>query len=112
MNAITSREQHPTNLHRLESVTISCLNRAALASGIADRRVRLQEIETAMDQACEAAVRRISPRSRTDTRLGWSRHAWAIYTAEAVTQGRRHATALARLRREIEHLQHIDRCVS
>lgn len=112
MNAITSCEQRPTKLHQLESVTISRLNRAALASGIADRRVRLQEIETAMDQACEAAVRRISPNDRTGTRLGWSRHAWAIYTAEAVTQARYHGTALARLRREVEHLQHIDRCVS
>ena len=112
MNTITSCEQCPTKLHHLESVTISRLNRAALASGMADRRVQLQEIETAMNQACEAAVRRISPRSRTDARLGWSRHAWAIYIAQAVTQGRRHATELARLRREIEHLQHIDRCVS
>lgn len=112
MNTITSRERVGTNLHPTESVTMSSLDRTALASGVADRRTRLQEIETEMDQACEAAVRRTLPKGGSRTRIAWDRHAWAVYTAEAITQGRCHAAALARLRREIEHLEHLAQCVS
>ena len=112
MNAITLSKLIQINLHRSKSVTTSILNRAALASGIADGRMLLQEIEAAMDQACEAAVRRTLPKDDVGSRIDWNRHAWAIYTAEAIMQGRCHGTALTRLRREIDHLQHLAQSVS
>ena len=112
MHTITTSERAETSLHSTESVTISVLDRKALAFGVADRRMRLQEIEAVMDQACEAAVRRTLPNDGCGSRITWDRHAWAVYTAEAINQGRCQATELARLRREIEQLEHLARCVA
>lgn len=109
MNALTPGGQGTAYIRRPESVSTRQLDRAALAIGAAERRTRLQEIEAAMDQACEAAVERVVPAWSMD-RTAWDRRAWSIYTQEAVAQAGQHATTVARLRREAAHLDHLATC--
>lgn len=111
MNAITPGGQGTASIQRLESVSARRLDRAALAAGAAERRTRLQEIEAAMDQACEAAVQRVVP-PQTANRDAWDRRAWSIYTQKAVVQAAEHATTVSRLRREAAHLDHLAMCAS
>ena len=62
MNAIAYRGTVAADVFVCPQALTSTLDRAALAAGAAARRARLQEIDTTMDQACEAAVRRSLPR--------------------------------------------------
>jgi hypothetical protein len=86
---------------------------AALAAAAADRRARLRNIETLIETACEAAVRRRrSPGRRADNRESWDHNAWSVYVQEALYQNRLYLRSVAALRREAEHLEHLVKCFS
>ena len=88
------------------------IDRDALAAAAADRRARLRNIETIIETACEAAVRKRSPKHRDEDRDTWDRSAWSVYVDEAVRLTRFHARTIAALRREAEHLEHLVACFS
>lgn len=106
MNVIIPGDDGTACGRQSRSVSTRRLDRVALAVSAAERRAQLQEIKAGMESACDNAVRRSLP-DRDGDRSGWDRHAWAIYTQEALVQFARHAEAIARLQREARHLDHI-----
>ena len=98
----------------------SRLNRTVIADEAARRWDRLHGLESAIDDACELAVRQswrrddphAHPDDQLDDRTRWDRHAWSIYVREALTQAYRHGSELASLRRDAERLNHLVECLS
>jgi hypothetical protein len=75
------------------------LSSAELVNGAANRRSRIQDIETDIDRACEReALRHRWPVSAK--REAWDQQTWRRYVAEAMRQIQLHASELGRLRRE------------
>ncbi len=106
--------------HAMSSpATWSVLDRAALASGAAQRRARAAAIEAEIDHACEAAALRPHPCPSTTTRRDydrdrrswdrrrWGGRTWDRYVAEAVRQAQVHAAELERLRCEAAQLDRL-----
>ena len=83
------------------------LDRAALAAGATDRRLRMHDIEAEIDAACEMAA--IGPHTApvlTD-RAQWHGPAWHRYVGEAIHQARARAGELRALRRGAELLERL-----
>ena len=124
MNVVSPRDHDLRGASdALSSPAISpMLDRAALATGAAERRARAAAIEADIDHACEAAAlrphlcsstasRRAYDRSswerRSWDRRSWGGRTWNRYVAEAVRQARTHAAELERLRREAAQLDRL-----
>jgi hypothetical protein len=75
------------------------LSSVELANGAANRRSRIQDIETDIDRACEREALR-HRRPVFGKREAWDRQTWRRYVAEAIRQSQLHAPELGRLRRE------------
>ena len=112
MNAVAYGGRNAADVDVCLQAPTSTLDRNALATGAAARRTRLQEIEAKMDQACEAAVRRILPQRQADDRRSWGRLAWNVYVDEATRQARLHASDMAALKRDAQRLERLLECVA
>jgi hypothetical protein len=115
MNAICHRVQttpSPPVIKPMSTDATRGIDRAALTAAAADRRAKLDEIDAAMEAACDTAVRRAFPYLRDGARENWNRRAWARYVDEAIHQARLHAREISELRRDAERLDHLVACLS
>ncbi len=112
MNAVAYGGRIAADVDVCLQAPTSTLDRNALPTGAAARRTRLQEIEAKMDQACEAAVRRILPQRQADDRRSWGRLAWNVYVDEATRQARLHASDMTALKRDAQRLERLLECVA
>lgn len=110
MNAIACSGEIAAQVDVCLRASTSTLDRTALAAGAAARRVRLQEIEASMDQACEAAVRRKFAHQQAGSREAWDRLAWNVYVDEATRQAGLHIREMTALTRDIQRLEHLAGC--
>ena len=109
MNVVTPQGHDPGGVPGAASspAALSVLDRAALATGAAERRARAAAIETDIDHACEqAALAPKAPLAASEHR-NWTQRAWRRHVAEAVRQANRHTVELETLRREAAQLDRL-----